>query len=100
MVFPGKAGLREVPNDTPPVTLGQFMFRQGVEEACGGPSLFVGALGKTGPEFLNGGQAQFCEEDGETGGVDVILAHPPLLRRGCDQPPVWRSCHKPAANPA
>jgi hypothetical protein len=35
--------------DSPPVALGDFMFDQGHQQACGGPAFLVGALSKLRP---------------------------------------------------
>ena len=37
--------------------LGEFVFGEGGEEACGGPGLFVGAGGEVWPDQLDGWQA-------------------------------------------
>ncbi len=58
--------------DAATFALGELMLGEGDQEAPGGPTLLVGALGEAGPDVLDGGQAQFAEQEAETGLVDGI----------------------------
>ena len=70
-----EARLRQVAQHSTPVAVSKLMLSEGEEEAAGRPALFVGAFGKTLSEFSDRRQAQFGKQDGEAGGVDLIILH-------------------------
>jgi hypothetical protein len=54
-----------------PASLHHLLFGQRSQEACGGPAFLVGGFRQGGPDQLNAGQAQFAEQQLDTGGVDL-----------------------------
>ena len=71
-----QAGLDEVALDVSPRAIGEFEFGEGGEQAGGGPALPVGAVGELLPHGGDRGQAQFVQQQRQSGGIDLeTVAH-------------------------
>ena len=53
--------------------LHHLLFREGCQEAGGGPAFFVGGRRQGGPDQLDAGQPQFAEQQVDAGGVDLFV---------------------------
>jgi hypothetical protein len=67
--------LGQVAFDATPSTLGGLKFGERREEPCRRPALAIGTLGHLLPEPSDGGQAQFGQQQRQTGGVDLDGGH-------------------------
>ena len=85
-----QAGVVEMAGYAPARALGDLMLGQGDEEACGGPSLLVGARGEVGPDELDRRKAQLDQEQGEPGGVGRVGLHATALP-STSAMPTWAS---------
>ena len=65
-------GLDEMARQAATVAFGDLVFGKCCQEACGGPALLVGALGKIRPILLDRGQAEIVEHQHEPGPVDIL----------------------------
>ena len=71
--FSGRqARLGEMAFDPSPAPFGKFVFGDGGEETCGGPSFFVRLSGKLRPHQLDGGQAQLVEQEADARAIDGL----------------------------
>jgi hypothetical protein len=57
--------------DTASVTLGDLVLGERHQQTRSGPAFLVGALGEGRPDVFDGGQAQFAEQQGDAGRVEV-----------------------------
>ena len=51
----------EVAFDAASGALGEFVFGECGQEACGGPAFGIGAFAERAPQLLHGGEAELCE---------------------------------------
>src|SRR5689334_21566769 len=63
--------------------LGNFHLSQSGEEPHGGPALLVGTGGDVRPEPADGGQAQIMQQQRQTCGIDLDLAHAAAASMRC-----------------
>jgi hypothetical protein len=75
-----QASVGEMAFDPSAAPFGEFMFGDGGEEACSGPSFLVSLFGKLRPQQLDGGQAQLVDQALSTdflGRMDENTSHFP-----------------------
>ena len=68
-----QAGFDQMAFDAAPVTLGEFVFGHGQQQAGSGPAFLVGAFGELRPDHLDGGQSQLVEQQPKLAGIDGIV---------------------------
>src|SRR5512134_3519416 len=67
-----QARLGEMAFDPPAAPFGEFVFGDGGEEACGGPSFLVRLFSDLRPHQLDGGQAQLVEQEADARAIDGL----------------------------
>ena len=81
-------GLPEMAFDAPSVAFGELVLGEGCEEAGGGPTLGIGALGEALPELVDRRQAEIGEHQGELDGIDLVgIGCRAVVAAGHDAPP-------------